>query len=51
MTEYQKKEIIKKIAQAALKASLNAIKPEVKNAIENSALLQRLLFKPVKEEG
>lgn len=42
MDEYQKNEIINKIAQAALKASLDVIKQEVKNAIENSALLQQL---------
>lgn len=40
--EYQKNEIINKIAQAALKASLDVIKQEVKNAIENSPLLQQL---------
>lgn len=47
MDEYQKNEIINKITQAALKASLDVIKQEVikqevKNAIENSVLLQQL---------
>lgn len=42
MDEYKKKEIINKIAQASLKASLDVIKQEVKNAVENSALLQQL---------
>lgn len=42
MDEYQKNEIINKIAQAALKSSLDVIKQEVKNAIENSPLLQKL---------
>lgn len=42
MYEYQKNEIIKKIAQAGLKASLDVIKQEVKKAIENSALIQQL---------
>lgn len=38
----KKKEIINNIAQAALKASLDVIKQEVKKAVENSALLQQL---------
>lgn len=38
----KKKEIINNIAQAALKASLDVIKQEVKKAVENSALLQKL---------
>lgn len=40
--EYQKNEIINKIAQAALKASWDVIKQKVKKAVENSALLQQL---------
>ena len=42
MDEFQKNEIINKIAQAALKASLDVIKQKVKNAIENSPLLHQL---------
>ena len=42
MDKYTKNEIINKISQAALKASFDVIKQEVKKAVENSALLQQL---------